>query len=100
MFCLSSLKLEEMKTLQKLRKRQNGVSIVSLAFGKKATTEDETLGVSKGNMKFEVNNRLVYLLNTVTAWCFYPVPLILLIKLNILFVFKLAFPYAQQILII
>lgn len=36
-----SSKLEEMKTLQKLRKRQNGVNIVSLALGKKVTTEDE-----------------------------------------------------------
>jgi hypothetical protein len=39
-----------MKTLQKLRKRQNGVSIVSLALGKKVTTEEEALVVSKGNV--------------------------------------------------
>lgn len=30
-----------MKTLQKLRKRQNGVSIVSLAIGKKVSVEEE-----------------------------------------------------------
>lgn len=40
-----SQKLEEMKTLQKLRKRQNGVSIATLALGKKVVTEDETLVV-------------------------------------------------------
>jgi hypothetical protein len=34
-----------MKTLQKLRKRQNGVSIVSLALGKKDIAEDEALVV-------------------------------------------------------
>jgi hypothetical protein len=34
-----------MKTLQKLRKRQNGVSIVSLALGKLAVTEDDELVV-------------------------------------------------------
>jgi hypothetical protein len=34
-----------MKTLQKLRKRQNGVSIVSLALGKKGVAEDEALMV-------------------------------------------------------
>jgi len=38
-----SVKLEEMKTLQKLRKRQNGVNIVSLAHGKKDIAEDEAL---------------------------------------------------------
>ncbi|XP_049784469.1 telomere length and silencing protein 1 homolog [Schistocerca cancellata] len=35
-------KLEEMKTLQKLRQRQNGVSLVSLALGKKVTLQEET----------------------------------------------------------
>jgi hypothetical protein len=34
-----------MKTLQKLRKRQNGVNIVSLALGKKVVAEDEALVV-------------------------------------------------------
>lgn len=34
-----------MKTLQKLRKRQNGVNIVSLALGKKDIADDETLVV-------------------------------------------------------
>ena len=34
-----------MKTLQKLRKRQNGVNIVSLALGKKDIAEDEALVV-------------------------------------------------------
>jgi hypothetical protein len=34
-----------MKTLQKLRKRQNGVNIVSLALGKKVIAEDEALVV-------------------------------------------------------
>ncbi|GLH12321.1 Uncharacterized protein C9orf78 [Gryllus bimaculatus] len=38
-----SVTLEEMKTAQKLRRRQNGVSIVSLALGKKVAAEDETL---------------------------------------------------------
>jgi hypothetical protein len=54
MFYFFSLKLEEMKTLQKLRKRQNGVSIVSLALGKRVTTEDEALVVRKGIVRFEV----------------------------------------------
>ena len=40
-----SVKLGEMKTLQKLRKRQNGVNIVSLALGKKDIAEDEALVV-------------------------------------------------------
>lgn len=34
-----------MKTLQKLRKRQNGVNIVSLALGKQDIAEDEALVV-------------------------------------------------------
>ncbi|KAJ9585256.1 hypothetical protein L9F63_002956 [Diploptera punctata] len=38
-----SSKLQEMKNLQKLRKRQHGVSIVSLALGKKVTQDDEVL---------------------------------------------------------
>lgn len=36
-------KLEEMKTVQKLRKRPNGVSIVSLAIGEKVSVEEEDL---------------------------------------------------------
>ncbi|KAK3914105.1 Telomere length and silencing protein 1-like protein [Frankliniella fusca] len=36
-------KLEEMKTVQKLRKRPNGVSIVSLAIGEKVSFEEEDL---------------------------------------------------------
>lgn len=40
-----SLKLGEMKDLQKLRKRPNGVSIVGLALGTKVSVEDEASGV-------------------------------------------------------
>lgn len=36
-------KLEEMKSLQKLRQRPKGVSVVSLALGEKVTEEDECL---------------------------------------------------------
>lgn len=36
-------KLEEMKTVQKLRRRPNGVSIVSLAIGEKVSVEDEDM---------------------------------------------------------
>lgn len=46
-----SRKLEEMKTLQKLRKRQNGVSIVALTLGKKVVTEDEALVVRHDRIK-------------------------------------------------
>jgi hypothetical protein len=40
-----------MKTLQKLRKRQNGVSIVALTLGKKVVTEDEALVVRHDRIK-------------------------------------------------
>ncbi|XP_075228742.1 splicing factor C9orf78 [Lycorma delicatula] len=36
-------KLEEMKTIQKLRQRPNGVSVVSLALGQKVSEEEECL---------------------------------------------------------
>lgn len=38
-----STMLEEMRSIQKLRQRQNGVSVVSLALGKKVPVEEETL---------------------------------------------------------
>jgi hypothetical protein len=44
-----------MKTLQKLRKRQNGVSIVTLALGKKVVSEDETLVVRDYGIEDERN---------------------------------------------
>lgn len=44
-FC--RIKLEEMKTMQKLRDRPNGVNIVSLALGEKLSQEEEKLMVSK-----------------------------------------------------
>uniref|UniRef100_A0A2S2PTR5 Uncharacterized protein n=1 Tax=Schizaphis graminum TaxID=13262 RepID=A0A2S2PTR5_SCHGA len=39
-------KLEEMKTMQKLRDRPNGVNIISLALGEKLSQEEEKLMVS------------------------------------------------------
>lgn len=41
------IKLEEMKTMQKLRDRPNGVNIVTLALGEKLSQEEEKLMVSK-----------------------------------------------------
>jgi hypothetical protein len=40
-----------MKTLQKLRKRQHGVSIVTLALGKRVVTEDEALVVRNDHVE-------------------------------------------------
>jgi len=40
-------KLEEMKTMQKLRDRPNGVNIVSLALGEKLSQEEDKLMVNK-----------------------------------------------------
>lgn len=42
-------KLEEMKTIQKLRERPNGVSIITLTLGEKVTKEEEVLIVSSLN---------------------------------------------------
>lgn len=47
-FCRS--KLEEMKTIQKLRDRPNGVNIVSLALGEKLSQEEDKLMVNKFNL--------------------------------------------------
>lgn len=43
--CFSS-KLNELKEIQKLRDRPNGVSIVGLALGTKVAVEDEIVAVS------------------------------------------------------
>jgi hypothetical protein len=40
-----------MKTLQKLRKRQNGVNIVALTLGKKVVSEDEALVVRNDSIE-------------------------------------------------
>jgi len=40
-----SAKLDEMKTLQKLRNRPHGVSIVSLALGQKVSNEVDEMAV-------------------------------------------------------
>lgn len=45
-FTYCSCKLSEMKEIQKLRGRPNGVSIVGLALGTKVGAEDEIVGVS------------------------------------------------------
>lgn len=45
-FCSSSSKLMEMRELQELRKKPNGVSIVGLALGKKVTIEEEVIHVN------------------------------------------------------
>jgi hypothetical protein len=39
-------KLEEMKTMQRLRDRPNGVNIISLALGEKLSQEEEKLMVN------------------------------------------------------
>lgn len=45
MFCRN--KLDEMKSIQKLRDRPNGVNIVSLALGEKLSQEEDKLMVNK-----------------------------------------------------
>lgn len=43
-FCRQTL--EEMKTIQKLRSRPNGVNIVGLALGRKITEEEEDINIT------------------------------------------------------
>ncbi|XP_018574844.1 telomere length and silencing protein 1 homolog isoform X3 [Anoplophora glabripennis] len=47
----TSSKLKEMKAIQKLRERPNGVSIVGLALGTKVTAEDEIVAKDQFNVK-------------------------------------------------
>lgn len=49
-------KLDEMKTMQKLRDRPNGVNIVSLALGEKLSQDEEKLMVSKLNWFYNIND--------------------------------------------
>jgi len=58
---LFSGKLEEMKTMQKLRDRPNGVIIISLALGEKLSQEEEKLMVSYDIfIYFSLNIKMTY----------------------------------------
>jgi len=58
---LFSGKLEEMKTMQKLRDRPNGVNIISLALGEKLSQEEEKLMVFFYLLFFKYKDDLLYL---------------------------------------
>jgi len=83
-FLIFSSQLEEMKTMQKLRDRPNGVNIISLALGEKLSQEEEKLMVS-----YEIFNYLSFNIKMTYCVCIHGIFILNLINFYYISIVKL-----------